>query len=320
MPETPAGADAAAITLHDVRKRYGALSVLDGLSLSVRPGEVYGFLGRNGAGKSTAIRLMMGISRADGGQLDVLGKDIRQATIAIRQQVGYVAQEQHFYPWMTPYSLGRFVRGFYPAWSQPRFERLLDDFGLPQKRKVGTFSGGMTAKMALSLALAGEPRLLILDEPTAGMDPVARREFLDIVRQRAEQEQVTVFFSTHVIDDIEAVADRIGIVEAGKIRYEGDLAALSGSIAGFSIVSNADVAATATSAEHLDARPGPFMDHAVAILQDIVRNGRRQLIVQFDGPVPVNAELNPGWRRDALSLEDIFVAYVSAGPSMTHRL
>ncbi len=292
----------AVIELNDVHKRYGSLDVLTGLSLQVSRGEVYGFLGRNGAGKSTAMRMMMGISAISGGEIKLFGKSIQGNVSSLRQRIGYVAQEQHFYPWMTPRVLGRFVRGFYPRWDQRRYDSLLNLFELPPKRKIGTFSGGMKAKLALTVALGTQPECLLLDEPTAGMDPVARREFLDLVSEEARQSDATIFFSTHLIDDIEAIADRIGIIESGKSVYEGALAPLSNSIATYSI-----------PAEYYahDYPPGPFVTETTLVLQNTERHGRRVLVLQFPEGTPLRPTLNSGWQQDSMSLEDVFIAVVA---------
>jgi ABC-2 type transport system ATP-binding protein len=154
------------LQLTDVHKSFGSLKVLDGLNIAVYPGEVFGFLGRNGAGKSTAIRLLMGITQCDVGRVDVFGQPLKDDLIGIRQKIGYVAQDQNMYPWMTPGVLSKFVKSFYPAWDEKRYQQLIKDFELPPKRRIGTFSGGMKAKLALTLALATRPQLLILDEPT----------------------------------------------------------------------------------------------------------------------------------------------------------
>jgi ABC-2 type transport system ATP-binding protein len=292
------------VELQQIRKHYGSLEVLNGLSLSVNQGEVYGFLGRNGAGKSTAIRIMMGITHLDGGSVRLFGQPLDRNPIGARQRIGYVAQEQNFYPWMTPKTLGSFVRGFYPRWNQQQFQLLLDNFDLPPRRRIGTFSGGMKAKLALSFALATRPELLILDEPTAGMDPVARREFLDLVAEQAVREGATTLFSTHLIDDIEAVADRIGIVDAGVAIYEGELAPLSDTIASYSIdVSDAVV--------RDGGLPGEFAAAAIRTLQDTVRHGRRVLVLQYHDRAPHNPVLEPGWRLEPMSLEDVFIAVVA---------
>ncbi len=296
------------IEMERVVKRFGAVPVLDGLSLSVGRGEVHGFLGRNGAGKSTAIRILMGITGMDAGQVRLFGEPLSGHVVAARRRIGYVAQEQHMYPWMTPRALARFVRGFYPKWDERRWRGLNEAFGLPPKRRLGTFSGGMRAKLALALALATRPDLLILDEPTAGMDPVARREFLDLVREQTAREGATVFFSTHLIDEIEAIATRISIVESGRAVHEGALGPLRASIAGYSIDVADDVPGSL---------PGEFAQARLRTLEDVVRVGRRHLVLQYPGPVPPvrPSMLAPGWRADRLTLEDVFVALVGGGGS-----
>ncbi len=290
------------IALDNVCKKYGSLDVLTGLSLQVNRGEVYGFLGRNGAGKSTAIRMMMGITKIGSGSIYLFGQSIGSNVIETRQRIGYVAQEQHFYPWMTPTNLGKFVRGFYPKWEQSRYENLISQFELPMHRKIGNFSGGMKAKLALTMALATQPECLILDEPTAGMDPVARREFLDLVSDEARRVDATIFFSTHLIDDIEAIADRIGIVESGKTVYEGALAPLSNSIATYSI--------DAALYQPGDV-PGDFVHGAAHVLQDKARHGRHHLVMQFPYGAPRSPMLAHGWQEDAMTLEDVFIAVVA---------
>jgi len=292
------------IAFTDIHKRYGPVNVLEGLNIRVDRGEIFGFLGKNGAGKSTAIRILMGITRADSGQMELFGQPIEKNRTALRQRIGYVAQEQNFYPWMTPKSLARFVRGFYPTWNPPLFTRLTDAFDLPGNRRIGTFSGGMKAKLGLSVALAIAPELLVLDEPTAGMDPVARREFLELVREQASASGATIFFSTHLIDEIESAADRIAIVDHGRAVYSGSLDKLTNSIGAWSI---------AESELASQGLPGDFALSASRTLKDVVRRGRRELILQFSSAVPSVVQLDVGWTRDELSLEDVFVAVVSAG-------
>jgi len=276
--------------------------VLTGLSLEVNRGEVYGFLGRNGAGKSTAIRMIMGITKISSGSIYLFGDSITGNVVKARQKIGYVAQEQHFYPWMTPRVLSKFIKGFYPRWDQKKYDALLDLFELPAKRKLGNFSGGMKAKLALTAALATSPECLILDEPTAGMDPVARREFLDLVSEEARRSETTIFFSTHLIDDIEAIADRIGIVESGKTVYEGALEPLSNSIATFSIEE---------SLYQPGGVPGDFVNGTAQLLQNTSRHGRRFLVLQFPYGAPKSPVMDYGWRHDAMTLEDVFIAVVA---------
>jgi len=290
------------ISFDNVGKRYGSLQVLSSMTLQVGRGEVYGFLGRNGAGKSTAIKMMLGITRLSSGSIELFGQPVTSDVVKTRQRIGYVAQEQHFYSWMSPKQLGKFVRGLYPRWNQARYEQLIDLFELPFKRKIGHLSGGMKAKLALCMAVATSPECLILDEPTAGMDPVARREFLDLVSSEARRTDATVFFSTHLIDDIEAIADRIGIIESGKTVYEGGLDQLSSRIATYSIDD---------SLYQAGAVPGDFVRQGTRLLKEGARHGRHYVVLEFAHQTPQSPSLDYGWQVDSMTLEDVFVAVVA---------
>jgi ABC-2 type transport system ATP-binding protein len=209
---------------------YGRVRAVDGLNLAVREGEIYGFLGRNGAGKTSTIRMLMGLIRPDAGRIELLEFRGRRIRTKQKQRIGYVSQEQHFYSWMTCQVLGKFVSGFYPTWDKAEFDRLLNVLDLPPHRKSGQLSGGMRVKLALALALAHRPPILILDEPTSGLDPVARREFLEIIRVQARVNNRTTFFSSHLIDEVERVADRVGIIHKGQLCYDGDIETLQASV------------------------------------------------------------------------------------------
>jgi len=228
------------LRIEDMRVSYGKLHAVDRLNLTVRTGEIYGFLGRNGAGKTSTIRAMMGIIKPDGGKMELLCYRGRRIRVKQKQRIGYVSQEQHFYPWMSCRGLGRFVGGFYPTWDHREFDRLLQVLDLPPRRRVSHLSGGMRVKLALALALAHRPPILILDEPTAGLDPVTRREFLDVISRQARAHNRTTFFSSHLIDEVERVADRVGIIHEGQLRYEGDITTLQESVREVSHASIAD--------------------------------------------------------------------------------
>lgn len=214
------------LRVRNLTKAFGDFRAVDGLDLKVDEGEIYGFLGVNGAGKTTTIRMLMGILAPDEGSIELFGKTARRTSLKQKQNIGYVSQEQVFYPWMTARMLGRFVGGLYPNWDRDEFERILGVLEVPPDRKTANLSGGMRVKLALALALAPRPSLLILDEPTAGMDPVARREFLEIIEHQAREYGRTTFFSTHLLDEVERVADRVGIIHRGRTRFEGDLSLL----------------------------------------------------------------------------------------------
>jgi ABC-2 type transport system ATP-binding protein len=219
-----------AFALEHVSYRFGAVTALDGLSLKVQQGEVYGFLGRNGAGKTTALRLLMGILRPHAGSIELLGNRVSRVPVSLKRRIGYVSQEPTFYPWMTAEQLGKFVGSFYPAWDAAEFKRLLGLLDVPGNRRAADLSGGTRAKLGLALALAPRPDLLLLDEPTAGLDPVARAEFNDQLVHLHRERGTTVFFSSHLVGEVEKLADRVGIVQAGRARFEGSVAELRNSV------------------------------------------------------------------------------------------
>ena len=277
----------AVLETRGLAKRYGKVEALRALDLRVERGEVYGFLGRNGAGKSTTIRIIMGITRPTEGSYRLFGRP--GGSIALTQRIGYVAQEQNFYGWMTPTSLGRFVRGFYPTWDDGAYQGLVRQLDLPSNRKIRTFSGGMQVKLALALALAHHPDLLVLDEPTAGLDPVARREFLEMVRDQAERSGRTTFFSTHLIDEIELAAHRVGIVDAGRTRYEGSTEDLAARVKLLRCALRADGSMPPLT----DALEDPA--NGFQILQDRVRSGARCVVVENEDPSRFALLPHPPW-------------------------
>jgi len=216
-----------ALMTDGVTLSFGRRQVLRGLDLRVPAGAVYGFLGRNGSGKTTTIRMLMGILRPGLGTLTLGEQTVSRTRPAMRRGLGYVSQQQNFYPWMSVRRLSRFVGALYPTWDQSRFEALCAKLDVPLKQRVRELSGGTKMKLALALAVAHRPPLLILDEPTAGVDPVTRREILDLLRDMARDEGVTVFFSTHQISEVEDIGDHLGILHAGQIFWQGPVAELS---------------------------------------------------------------------------------------------
>jgi ABC-2 type transport system ATP-binding protein len=219
-----------AIRLADVRLSFGRVTALDGLTLRVGSGQLYGFLGRNGAGKTTTLRILMGVFRAGGGQVEVLGQRVRRVPVELKRRIGYVSQEQHFYPWMTARQLGHFVRSFYPTWDEAEFARLLVALDVPPNRRSVELSGGTRTKLALALALAPRPALLLLDEPTSGLDPVARQEFNELLSSRVKELGTTALFSSHLVDEVEDIATHVGIIDAGRLKVEADVPSLLASM------------------------------------------------------------------------------------------
>ncbi|MGW8257355.1 MAG: ABC transporter ATP-binding protein, partial [Thermoguttaceae bacterium] len=189
---------------------------LDKVSLAVPPGVVFAILGDNGAGKTTAIRILLGLIDADAGRAEVLGLPSAKQGLEIRRRVGYVAERPTLYEWMSVDEIGWFAAGFYADGYLTRYRQLSADFHLPAGQKIKNLSKGMRAKVCLSLALALDPELLILDEPTSGLDAMVRREFLESMIDRAASGK-TVFLSSHQIVEVEKVADYVAIFRQGDL-------------------------------------------------------------------------------------------------------
>ena len=206
-----------AIELHNLVVRYGARPAVNGLDLTVPAGAIFGFLGPNGAGKTTTIKAMLGLRKPDGGSARVLGYDAVTESLEVRARVGYVSEVNSLYDYLTIPQHCAFCRSTSRQWDQAIVDRYVGVFGLPTNVKVGKFSKGMKSQLALSLALGSNPDLLVLDEPTAGLDPLARHEFLNKLIVEIAAQGKTVFFSSHLLSEVEAVADWVGMIRDGKL-------------------------------------------------------------------------------------------------------
>ena len=209
----------AAIELRGLTKRFGDALALDGVDLVVRPGAVFGFLGRNGAGKTTALRILSGLARPTAGTAHVLGHDVERATDAVRSRIGFLPDVPGFYPWMTAREYLEFAGrlfGLDQATLDARATALLEMAGLASvTTRVGGFSRGMKQRLGIAQALINAPSLLMLDEPTSALDPIGRREVLEMVASL--RGRTTVFFSTHILADVERVCDAVAILERGRV-------------------------------------------------------------------------------------------------------
>lgn len=209
-----------AIVTHRLTKHYGSKRVVDCLNLRVPQGSVYGFLGRNGAGKSTTIKMLLGMIHADSGHAELLGERSDQLSSQMRSRIAYLAEGHQLYGWMSIGEAIRFTRPFYPTWNHTLIEQILDHFELSRRHKIGRLSNGQRAQVSLALAVAPEPELLILDDPTLGLDTVVRRDFLESLIQIIHRRGRTILFSSHILGDVERVADRIGILVDGVLRVD----------------------------------------------------------------------------------------------------
>lgn len=242
MTNTADAPIAPALTIDGLSKRYGVKSVLNGINLSVPGGSVLGLLGKNGAGKTTLLKCLLGLVRPDAGSIRLLGENVRDLSDTAKARIGYVPQEISGYAWMRAGELLQYTAAFYPRWNASLVRRLLRDWEVDPGDRVGRMSMGTRQKLAIILALAHEPDLLILDEPAASLDPAARREFLKAVLEIAAEGRRTVVFSTHITSDLERVADRVAILRGGMIAYEGELDTLKDSVKRLHVIAAAPLA------------------------------------------------------------------------------
>jgi ABC-2 type transport system ATP-binding protein len=213
------------IEVNGLRKSFGSQRALDGLDLRVPAGSIFGFLGRNGAGKTTTIKTLMGLLRSDSGTAQVFGIPVADAdrSIEIRRRIGFVTEDKELYPYMTVEQIIRFTRPFFPKWRDDLERRYLEMFELPPKCKIPALSKGMRSKLMLLLAISRGAELLILDEPTDGLDPAATEDVLRELVAIAAREETTMFFSSHQLSEVELIADHIGIIDKGKMIVAGSL-------------------------------------------------------------------------------------------------
>lgn len=213
-----------AISCSNLFKNYGPKKVLQGVNLQVPPGNIFALLGTNGAGKTTLIRSLLGLIPKTSGTIKVLGEEPYQIGPQLRQRIGYVSEEQGLYGWMTVAAMVKFCKALYERWDDDLVTKYLNRFQLDPSSKIKTLSKGQTVKLALILALAPLPDLLILDEPMNGLDPLAQYEFLQIVLKDFNLEGRTIFFSTHILADVQNIAHQAAILHDGKIQALGPVA------------------------------------------------------------------------------------------------
>lgn len=206
------------IEIKNVRKKIKDFE-LKNISFDCKKGYIMGLIGPNGAGKSTLIRCLMDLMRIDSGEVKLFGMTHKENTKEIKQKIGFVYDESHFYDDFSIEKNKKIIAPFYRDWDDKTFLNYIEKFNLPLKKKIKTLSKGMKMKFAIAMALSHNPDLIILDEPTAGLDPVFRREMLDILQEIIQDENKSVFFSTHITTDLDQVADYITFINNGEIVF-----------------------------------------------------------------------------------------------------
>ena len=214
------------ITVSELTRRFGTKTALASVSLSASRGAVYGLVGENGAGKTTLIKHILGLLRAQSGSVRVFGLDPVADPVGVLSRIGYLSEERDLPGWMRVDELMRYSRAFYPAWDDSYAGELRQAFALDASATIGNLSRGQKARVGLLIALAYRPELLVLDEPSTGLDPVVRRDILDAIIRTIADEGRTVLFSSHLLDEVERVADHVTMISHGRIVLSAPLAAI----------------------------------------------------------------------------------------------
>jgi ABC-2 type transport system ATP-binding protein len=281
--------------LQELQKHYRKKVVLDGVNLDIPAGSVTGLLGKNGEGKTTLIKCALGLISPTGGRAELLGENSWRMSAETKARIGYVPQIVQLYPWLTVRQAIDYFAVFYPKWNERLVGELVREFNVDPKQKIAALSLGTLQKVAIILALAHEPELLILDEPAASLDPAARRDFLKALVNIAADGKRTILFSTHITSDLERVADRVAILRGGKIVYDGELADLKEQVKRLRITARAPIAPGFTI-------PGGFrsrIEGNEALVS--VRDASPELLSNIE------SQLEARVRVEDLNLEDIFL-------------
>ncbi|MFG1805224.1 ABC transporter ATP-binding protein [Streptomyces sp. NPDC049040] len=278
------------VKVRGLRKRYGEVDAVDGVDLGIRRGEVFGILGPNGAGKSTTVEILQGHRRRDSGEVAVLGQDPGTADRAWQSRVGIVWQDESAAAELTVAETLRHFARYYPRPRDPA--EVIDLVGLAEKADSRTkeLSGGQRRRLDVALGVIGGPELLLLDEPTTGFDPAARRQFWSLIRSLAD-EGTTIILTTHYLDEAEALADRLAVIAAGKVVAEGEPGSLAGRAQARATVHWADPDGTAHSEE-----------------TDTPTRTVGALAGRFDGEIPELRVTRP-------TLEDIYLRLIGSEDS-----
>lgn len=289
----------SAVSVHNLRKAFGSQVVLEDVSFDVPQGQTFALLGRNGVGKTTMIRMLLGLLPPDSGTIRVAGCDPAMKSIELRRSVGYLAEDQSMYDWMTAVELCRFLEQFYPTWNSRLADSYLERFELPRHVRIERLSKGQTVKLGLAVALAHAPQVAILDDPALGLDPVSRKEFNRDLVEHLQAEGRTVIYSSHLLDEVEAVADVVAILDRGRIIRQGPTETLRD-----------EVQRMILPQEIVRHRPAPKG------LLDVRRHGEQFEIV-VDGAPRFRDELASAGHSvqpTAMTLDDIFEAFVIGRP------
>jgi ABC-2 type transport system ATP-binding protein len=285
----------AAVQATHLSKKFGAKQVIDDLSFEVSPGDVIGVLGKNGAGKTTLLELMLGFTPPSAGGVRIFGHSSVALPGEIKVRVGFVPQQDELLEQLSVADQLRVIASFYPRWDSNFIERLCNEWGVDPRARIKNMSVGERQKLSILLAFGHRPDLLVLDEPVASLDPMARRQFLEQLVDASAGGDRAIIFSSHIVSDIERLANRIWILKDGHLDWQGDLDSLKETIVRLHVRADARTIATLAVPGALSVRrEGNF---ATAVVRDWTPE--RQLALEARGALSVEVE--------ALGLEEIFL-------------
>jgi len=296
-------ADPFVIETADLHKRYDDVEAIRGLCLQVPAGSIFGFLGSNGAGKTTTIKVLLGMARPTSGHAHVFGlaADAQDTSVEIRRRTGFVSDEKDLYDYMTVEQMIRFTAPFFPRWRVDLEQRYLRTFGLPLDRKIRALSRGTRTKLALLLALCRGAELLILDEPTSGLDPAMTEGVLQALVAHVGGEGMTVFFSSHQIAEVDQIADRVAIIDRGRVVVTGALDDLRENFRRIQLVFDGD------APEPSFRSPGvERVRRKGRVLTVLSSEGAERILEEARALGPVSVDVVP------VTLKEIFLETVSA--------
>ena len=294
-------ADQLVIETRGLKKSYGGFEALSGLDLSVPEGSICGFLGRNGAGKTTTIKILLGMAYPSEGSARVFDLDCsnRKDGVAIRRRVGFVSDEKDLYDFMTVGEMIRFTAGFYPAWRTELEQKYLRAFDLPADRRVKALSRGMRTKLALLLALSHGADLVILDEATSGLDPAASEEVLQALVTHVAREGMTIFFSSHQLAEVDQIADRVAVIDKGRLVVSGALDDLRETWRRIRLVFAGDAPAATFRSPGVER-----VNHNGRTLDIICSSGADRIVAEAQALSPSSVDVTP------VTLKEIFLETV----------
>ena len=284
---------ANALEIHGLKKSFNAFT-LGPVDLTVPMGAIYGFVGPNGSGKTTTIDMIFGLGEKDAGSVTVLGLDHKRDERAVKLQTGYVSPELNYAPWTRVSKIISFVKGFYPTWDDTYCTQLLEAFRIGRNEKIQTLSFGARIKLSLVLALSWRPTLLVLDEPTVGLDAISKQQVFAELLSAVQGEDRSVFISSHGITDLERFADHVGMIKNGRMLFEGPTVDV---VERYRLVD-----LTAEQAVGLDGQPGILIQQ---------RESRRWRLLLDSQITPVERLSQMGLTplsNSPVSLEELFVA------------